>query len=211
MAKLFTRQAAVTHIPGKTDVDPDLLEQEAADPSSQQDYRDSNQDDRFGNRVTNVTGSVVPKEATELVRWAKDGRRHIALRVASSQKIVASWWNDHIDQALLSGDLEEQDMHTAAYNYAAKHKLLPEQQDLGSKRAALFNRVPTLAFVSPTSPEWAAFVEKLRNVPDGTKLQTLDGYTLCKDGDTFGDGDILFALEDFTGAAQHLMPPMAIR
>jgi hypothetical protein len=215
MAKLFQRQnpvpvaAAVTHIPGEDEVDPDMLEQTAADPSSRQDYRDSNQDGRFGNRVTNVTSSVVPKEATELVRWAKDGRRHIALRVASTQKVVASWWDDHIDQALLAGDLDTGDMHTAAYTYAAKHNLLPAP--VSPKSAALFNKIPALTFVSPLSPEWSGFVEKLRNLPNGSTIQTLDGYVLAKDGETFGDGDISFLLEDFTGAAQHLMPDMAIK
>lgn len=217
MAKLFQRsaapvQAAVTHIPGESDVDPDVLEQTAADPSTGKDYRDSNQDDRFGNRVTNVTGSLAPgQEHTELVRWAKDGRRHIALRMASTKQVVASWWNDHIDQAILSGDLDPEDMHTAAFNYASKHGLLPKQlPNVEGKQAALFNRAPVLTFVSPTSPEWDAFVEQLRDLPDGMTLKTQDGYTLTKEGDTFGDGDILFALEDFHGAAQHLMPPMAI-
>lgn len=215
MAKLFQRQnpvpvaAAVTHIPGEDEVDPDMLEQTAADPSSRQDYRDSNQDGRFGNRVTNVTSSVVPKEATELVRWAKDGRRHIALRVASTQKVVASWWDDHIDQALLAGDLDTGDMHTAAYTYAAKHNLLPAP--VSPKAAALFNRVKALTFVSPLSPEWSSFVEQLRNLPDGSTIQTMDGYVLSKSGEAFGDGDISFLLEDFTGAAQHLMPDMAIK
>ena len=204
------RQAAVTNIPGETDVDPDLLEQTSADPNSRQDYRDSNQDSRFGDRVTNVQGSLA-KEATELVRWAKNGRRHIALRVASTKQVVASWWDDHIDQALLSGELNGEDMHTAAYTYASAHGLLPQGIPGGAKHAALFNRVQALTFVSPTSPEWTSFVDSLRHLPDGTKLQTLDGYTLCKDGGTFGDGDISFALEDFTGSAQHLMPPMAIQ
>ena len=213
MAKLFQRltpvSAAVTHIPGEDEVDPDVLEQTAADPSSRQDFRDSNQDGRFGNRVTNVTSAVVSKEATELVRWAKDGRRHIALRVASTQKVVASWWDDHIDQALLAGDLDAGDMHTAAYTYAAKHNLLPAPSS--PKSAALFNKIPALTFVSPLSPEWSAFVEKLRHLPNGSTIQTLDGYVLSKDGESFGDGDISFLLEDFTGAAQHLMPDMAIK
>lgn len=214
MAKssLFQRptvQAAVTNIPGETDVDPDLLEQTAADPNTQQDYRDSNADSRFGNRVTNVMGALA-QDATELVRWAKDGRRHIALRVASTKRVVASWWDDHIDQALAAGDLDGEDMHTSAYHYAATKGLLPQASEGGKKHAALFNRAQTLTFVSPTAPEWKGFVDSLRHLPEGTKLQTMDGYTLCKDGETFGDGDILFALEDFTGSAQHLMPPMAI-
>lgn len=213
MAKLFQRlqpvTAAVTSIPGEDEVDPDMLEQTTADPSTRQDYRDSNQDGRFGNRVTNVTSSVVPKEATELVRWAKDGRRHIALRLASTQKVVASWWDDHIDQALLSGDLDASDMHTAAYTYAAQHNLLPAPSS--PKAAALFNRVKALTFVSPLSSEWSSFVEQLRNLPDGSTIQTMDGYVLSKSGEAFGDGDISFILEDFTGAAQHLMPDMAIK
>ena len=47
-------------------------------------------------------------------------------------------------------------------------------------------------------------------MPNGSKVRTQDGYTLSKADGTIGDGDILFALEDFEGPAKNLMPPMAI-
>ena len=209
MAELFKKKAVVDHIPGEDDVDPSLLEERPADKGNVQDYRDSNQDERYGNRVT---GSLIPQDGTELVRWRKGSRAHVSLRAAGSHKTIVSWWDEHVTAAIEAGDLEVSDMHTSAYKYAAVHNLLPPAPPVSvGKKAALFNRAQTLTFVDPESPEWTGFVEKLRHLPDGSTIQTQDGYTLTKNGDTIGDGDILFILEDFEGAKDNLMLPMAIR
>ena len=204
MAELFKKKAVVDHIPGEDDVDPSILEEHPQGKEDERDYRDSNANDRYGN---SITGSVIPKEATELVRWRDQGRSHIALKAAG--KTIVSWWDEHVGAAIRRGELDPKDMHTSAYNYAAKHNLL--RVPPGVKRAALFNHVRTLTFVDPESDAWAGFVEQLRNLPDGSTIQTQDGYTLTKDGNTLGDGDILFLLEDFEGAKDNLMPPMAVR
>lgn len=209
MAELFKKKAVVDHIPGEDDVDPSLLEENPADKGNTQDYRDSNQDERYGNHIT---GSLIPQDATELVRWRKGNRSHVALRTAGSHKTIVSWWDEHVTAAIEAGDLEVSDMHTSAYKYAADHHLLPQiPVNSVGKKAALFNRAQTLTFVDPESDAWAGFVDKLRHLPDGSTIQTQDGYTLTKNGDTIGDGDILFILEDFEGAKDNLMPPMAIR
>lgn len=208
MADLFKRhQAAVTHIPDEGDVDPELLEQTPGQPSSKQDYRDSNQDDRFGNRVTNVTSSVLPKEATELVRWSEKGRAHVALKYAGAS--IVSWWDEHVDAAVTAGVLDPKDMHGSAYRYAAAKGLLPVQEPLMGKKAALFNRVASLVFVDPEGPEWPAFVEKLKDLPQGAQIRTEDGYTLTKNGEFFEDGDMVLAIEDFQ-EAKDLLPGVAV-
>ena len=209
MAELFKKKAVVDHIPGEDDVDPSLLEENPAEKGNTQDFRDSNQDERYGNRIT---GSRIPQASTELIQWRKGSRSHVALRAAGSHKTIVSWWDEHVTAAIEAGDLEVSDMHTSAYRYASTHKLLPPAPPVSvGKKAALFNRAQTLTFVDPESPEWSSFVEKLRHLPDGSTIQTQDGYTLTKNGDTIGDGDILFILEDFSGAKDNLMPPMAIR
>lgn len=211
MADLFKKRhtAAVTHIPDESDVDPELLEQTPGQPNSGQDYRDSNQDDRFGNRVTNTKGaSVVEKEATELVRWSEKGRAHVALKYAGAS--IVSWWDEHVTAAVESGDLDPHDMHTSAYRYAAEKGLLPVPEPVVGKKAALLSRVATLVFVDPESPEWPAFVETLKTLPQGSKLKTEDGYTLTKNGDAFEDGDMVFMLDDFESAKDNFMPPVAV-
>lgn len=211
MATLFTKQhlAAVTHIPDESDVDPELLEQTPGQPNSTQDYRDSNQDDRFGNRVTNTKGAAyVPKEATELVRWAEKGRAHVALKYAGAS--IVSWWDEHVTAAVDAGDLDPHDMHTSAYRYAEAKGLLPTPEPVQGKKAALLQRTAALIFVDPESPEWPAFVETLKTLPQGSKLKTEDGYTLTKNGDAFEDGDMIFMIDDFESAKDNFMPPVAV-
>ena len=79
------------------------------------------------------------------------------------------------------------------------------------KKASLSDKALILEYVDPTSPAWSGFVEKLRSLPDGSKIQTKDGFTLTKDGNTFGDDEVMFLLDDFDGAAKELLPPVAIR
>ena len=205
-AHLFKRLAAVDYIPGEDDVDPELLEEHAQQKGSEQDYRDSNSDSREGNHIM---GGLISKEATELVRWADKGRAHVALKIAGTKTVIASWWDEHVSDAVDKGDLDPQDMHTSAYRYAATHRLLP-LAPMG-KKAARTARTAALEFVDPEGPEWYGFVEKLRGLPEGAQIQTKDGYTLTKSGDTFGDGDIMFMLQDFTGTAKDLLPPVAIK
>lgn len=210
MADLFKRHtAAVTHIPDESDVDPELLEQTPGQPNSTQDYRDSNQDDRFGNRVTNTKGaSVVTQADTELVRWAEKGRAHVALKHAGAS--IVSWWDEHVGAAVDSGDLDPKDMHGSAYRYAAAKGLLPIPEAPVGKKAALLTRVASLIFVDPESPEWPAFIETLKSLPQGAQIKTEDGYTLTKSGDFFEDGDMVLALEDFQEAKDILLPPVAV-
>lgn len=215
MASLFEKKAAVDYIPTEKDVDPELLEENPSqDKGNTQDYRDSNDEQRGS--TNGITGSVIAQVDTELIiRRLPAGRSHVALKLAGAKTVIASWWDEHVTAAIASGDLDPSAMHTSAYRYAAKHGLLPcitptSELTVG-KKAALFNKPLTLTYVDPDGPGWAGFVEKLRNLPQGSKIQTQDGYVLTKDGNTFGDGDVLFALEDFDGAKDNLMPAMAIK
>ena len=145
MAHLFQRrQAAVDFIP-EDNTDPDQHGyrqdiQDSQDAKTDQEYLESNQGIQQMGQETAVIGSVLSKEATELVHWAKGSRAHVALKVAGTDVVIASWWDEHVASAIEHGDLEAYDLHTSAYRYAAKYQLLPE--DTIGKKATLV-RSPT--------------------------------------------------------------------
>lgn len=201
MAELFRKKtSSVTYLPGEGDVDPDLLEETKQQQDGGKDYRDTNVADR-----SNI--SVVGKDQTELVRWVKGGRSHVALKVGSD--IIASWWDEHVQDALKRGDLDVKDLHGSAYRYAQVHKLLPEATKSANVRAALFE---PRVFVSPQGPDWPGFLNKLKGLPEGGEILTEDGYTLAKTGNSFVDGDICFSLTDLEDPeVLRSLPPVAIK
>ncbi len=203
MAELFQKRvSSVTYLPGEDDVDPSLLEETKQQGEREKDYRDTNADDR-----ANI--SVIGKDQTELVRWVKGGRAHVALKVAGEATILASWWDEHVQDALRRGDLDAQDLHGSAYRYAQAHQLLPRAATKAHVRAALFE---PRTFVDPASPEWAPFLVKLASLPDGAEILTEDGYTLTKTGEAFVDGDICFGLHDLKDPeVLKSLPPVALK
>lgn len=201
MAELFRKKiSSVTYLPGEGDIDPDLLEETKQQTDTGKDYRDTNASDR-----SNV--SVIGKDQTELVRWVKGGRAHVALKAGAT--IIASWWDEHVQDALKHGDLDVKDFHGSAYRYAQVHNLLPEVTKTVHLHAALFE---PWVFASPTGPDWPSFLNKLKTLPEGGEILTEDGYTLTKTGDSFVDGDICFSLTDLEDPeVLRSLPPVAIK